>query len=440
MLRYAILPLRFIRSRPWLSGTLAVLLCAAAIAGVNLWAWYHYRAADDALRVDDMDKARQHIFQCLRVWRWGVATRFLAARIERVSGHYAEADDQLRECVRLQHGATEQTQLEEVLLRAQAGDLKEVERGLWECVKQQHAESARILETLARIYMRDSRMAAALSALTKWLELEPQAARAWHWRGWVRERLQQPEKAIPDYEKAIEIDPQRWGVHLRLARLLLERNNPDAARPHLDELMRTHGDEPDVLVAEAQAYLLQGKEEDGIQLLDRLLQSHPTDFEALYLRGQAASQLDPPRNAEAERFFKRALQVQPVDLRALHAYYHCLEHQGKDKEAAAAHEFCDKIEKKSYRLVELSHHQLERDPHNPEILSEVGQLYLDLGDEEKGLQWLRRAIQAQEAHKPSYEIVIRYFESHGKKDEADRVRKRYFDLTGNKIVVSSQKN
>src|SRR5690349_19193766 len=107
MLRFAMLPFRFVRHHGWISLALSFLVIAAGVGGVNLWAWHHYRAAEEALRVDEMDSAQEHITVCLRIWRWSSTAQFLAARIERVSGRYPEAEAHLMECVRLQHGASE---------------------------------------------------------------------------------------------------------------------------------------------------------------------------------------------------------------------------------------------------------------------------------------------------------------------------------------------
>ena len=118
MLLYATTLIRFSRRRFKTVLASGVFLCAAVLAAVNLWAWRHYRAAEEAFREDQMQEVRYHISSCLRVWHRAPATHFLAARIERVSGHYAKAEQHLKECVRLQRGASEATQLEEVLLRA----------------------------------------------------------------------------------------------------------------------------------------------------------------------------------------------------------------------------------------------------------------------------------------------------------------------------------
>jgi tetratricopeptide (TPR) repeat protein len=383
-----------------------------------------------------MDKARAHIDDCLRVWRWSSATRFLAARIERVSGRYPQAEAHLVECVRLQHGASEQTQLEEVLLRAQAGDLTEVERGLWECVENNHPEKARILETLGRIYMRDSRLRAALKALTLWLEVEPQTARGWHWRGWVHERLQVPERAMPDYEKALDLEPGRWGVRMRLLRLILERNNPGAAHVHLDGLVRDRPDEPEVQVALAHCLQLEGEEEQAIQVLDRLLATHPDAFDALALRGRLEAQRQRP--AKAEVWLREALKRRPSDLRTLYNFYQCLEQLGKDKEAAEILQRHKRIERDTNRLAELWGQLIERDPTNPDLLSEVGAILLRISEEEQGIQWLHRALLASgDTHAPSMRLLMRYYESRGDAAQANDYRRALKQLNGGKPVPAA---
>jgi tetratricopeptide (TPR) repeat protein len=439
MLRSVVFPFRYLRRHPWASGTALLVLLAASVAGVNGWAWYHYRAAANALRVDEMEAARQHIDQCLRVWRYDAATQFLAARIERVSGHTPQAEEHLRECVRLQHGPSDRTQLEEVLLRAQTSEFDEVEAGLWQCVDQNHPEKARVLETLARVYMRDSRLRAAQHCLTLWLEMEPDMARAWHWRGWVRERLMQPEKALADYEKSLEVEPDRWGVRMRLVRLHLERNNAEAARPHLDELMRRHGDELDVRIAQARCLFIEGENAQASALLDGVLESHPKNFEALYYRGFLALQADPSRDAEAESYLIRALAERPADIHALHSYHQALEHQGKKREAALVEKKTKQAEKDTQRLVELWNREIERAPHNADMLSEIGELMLKLGDD-TGVTWLRRALNEDQSHKRSLEILVRHYESTGNKAEADMYRQHLQRLTGASAAAPTPRN
>lgn len=403
-----------------------IVLCAATLVAVNFWARHHYRAAEQALRDDRMPEARLHISQCLRVWRRDPATHLLAARIERVSNHYPDAERHLRECIRNQHGASETTQLEEILLRAQSGELKEVEAGLWKCVESNHPESSRILETLTRVYLRESRLGTALDCLDRWIEKEPRIARAWHWRGHTHQRLFQTEKARADYQMALDLDPERWECRLQLARLLLDSKNPEEALSHLEELERSHSNERDVMVALANSHHLHGEEEQAIQLLDRTLASHPDFFDALVLRGQLACQQQRP--AEGEVWLRRALAQQPKDPRALYIFYQCLEKQGKESEAVKVLARKKVAEADTMRLSDLLTGAVERSPRDPDVLSEVGILWLRLGEDKAGLEWLYRALRENPNHKPSHEALLRYHQSKGDLRRAEQHRSRLAQL------------
>lgn len=410
--------------RPWLALSVAAILLAAAISSLNLWAWYHFRAADAALRDDKPRLAHKHIAYCLQIWPRGPATHLLAARIECALGRYPEAEQYLAECVRLQHGPSEETQIEQTLLRAQSGELIEVEDVLWECINTHHPQSVRILEILSQVYVREARVGAAVTCLTIWLDREPTATRAWHWRGWAREYLQQPAKAAADYKKTLELDPQRWGARLRLARLLLQMNNPQSARSHLDELQREHGDDPDVQLLQAKVLRLEGDSEGAAQILDRLLEIHPRYFDAVFLYSQLFSERDPPQHDKAEQMLRRGLADKPTDFSGLHALYKCLENQGKGKEAAEIRARLDRLEADIRILEKLRFKGAGQTPTDPNELCEWGELLIRMGNEDAGLVWIYRALRIDPHHAPSLKAVIRFLESKGRIEQAELYRKQ----------------
>lgn len=418
MVRLLLTPLQVLRRHPrW---TLACGLVLSAVVAVNLWAWHHFRAAEQALRNDDLDVARWHVAQCLRVWWRSPATHLLAARIERMSGHFSEAERHLTARTRLEGRPSEATQLEQLLMRSQAGELYEVEPGLWKCIEQGHPESPFILEALAHAYIGESRLGTALACLDQLVERAPESVRAWHWRGWVHERLEQAEQAVPDYQRAVELAPDHWGSRLRLVRLLLVRGNIAEALPHLQALEREHPEHPDVQVVLAHSRQLEGKTQEAIRLLDQALTSHPHHFEALSLRARLASQHEPPARAEA--WLRRALQERPADANVLYLLQMCLDRQGKESEAAQTRERYKALAADNLRLTKLWNREIERAPHDPDLLAEIGSLLLRVGEEKQGVSFLHRALREDRNHRAAHEALVHYYESKGDAPSAARRR------------------
>src|SRR6266852_4834238 len=100
---------------------LAIVTFGATFLGRHRWAAYHWRAAQAALTQHNFVQAQAHLKCCLEV-RHDPETKFLAARTARRAGDYDEVVQRLGECERLQ-GRTPAIALEQVLLRAQRGDL-----------------------------------------------------------------------------------------------------------------------------------------------------------------------------------------------------------------------------------------------------------------------------------------------------------------------------
>src|SRR5207249_4098234 len=146
--------------------------------------------------------ARSHLNVCLFVWPRSARVHLLAARADRLSGDLEGAEAHLNRCLELQGGATEATQLEFLLLRAQAGEVDEVTPALFTYVENQHAETPLILKTLSGAYMRNLRYGPALQCLNRWIEEVPDAALAFFWRGWVLEGMRATEDSMKDYRRA----------------------------------------------------------------------------------------------------------------------------------------------------------------------------------------------------------------------------------------------
>jgi tetratricopeptide (TPR) repeat protein len=414
------------RRRRWYGLLLAGLLLLGGLLACEGWAAWQERSAARALAENHLNAAQRHIELALLVRRQRTSTLLLAARIRRLGGAYSESEQYLLRCGPV-HGMSDAVQLEWLLLRCQQGEVDELAPSLLALVDQHHPESTAILETLASVYMRQTRYPEAFHCLDRWLELTPDSVRGLDWRGWVANQLDDRGQAIHDYERLLELQPERTDIRLRLAQVLLISARHAEAVPHLERLLVELPDDPDVPVALAPCRVVQSRPEEARALLDGVLKDHPDHFEALFQYGKLELTLGHP--AEAEAWLRKALQQKPHDIEARYSLYRSLQGQ-PDKQSEAERELArwEEEKKKQGRLTNLLRKDLAAHPHDVELAREAGELFLELGEEQHGLFWLHRALAINPRHLPSHQALLAYYERTHNTARADEQRRQLAEL------------
>ncbi len=408
-----------------LAGGLAV---AAVFVAREGWAAWEERAARRAADEERLDEAQRDIDSALRVRPNSASANLLAARIARRRGAYSQAEQYLTRCGEA-NGMSEPLQLEWLLLRCQRGDVDELSGRLWALVAAGHPESAAVLEALASVYMRTTRYSEALKCLNKLVELEPGSARALDWRGWVCNQLDVRPQAIADYQRALELQPGRSSVRLRLAELLVESSRQAEATPHLERLRQEQPNNPDVLVLLARCRLVQAQPDEARALLDQVLAEHPNHFDALLRRGEV--EYSERHFAEAEKWQRKALEQKPLDPEARYALYLSLQGQeGKEKEAKEQFARWREDRQKRDRLVRLLRTELDRDPKNADLAREAGELLLWQGEDQRGLFWLHRALALNPRNAAALKALADYYERTKNPEKAAEYRQQLAALGG----------
>jgi predicted Zn-dependent protease len=409
-----------LRRHPCRSLGLALLLLAAGlVGGVNLWAWHAFGAASQALQREQFDEAQRQVDLCSSVWPRSVAVHCLAARIARWRRDYPQAEEHLKACRRLQPEATEEVQLEWLLLRGEEGD-REAAQALWRWVANNHPESAEILASLSRTFMRQLQYLQALRCLDTWLERCPDTVRALDWRGWVWEHLQQATKALADYQRVLELSPEREATRLRLAQLQLSRYEGPAARHTLEPLRQSRPNDPEVLLLLARCRALEGKPREAAELLDTVLAAQPDNSATLLVRGDVALQLDQPE--QAETFLRRGLAISPDDRDLLHLLHQSLRKQpGREEEADRCLDRYNQVKKDLDRLNGLLRTEAAAD--NADTASVIGTLLIRLHQEPIGLHWLHHALEIDPLHPASHEALAAFYEQHEDPEQAREHRR-----------------
>jgi tetratricopeptide (TPR) repeat protein len=391
-------------------------LLGLAVLGAYLYGWRYYTAAEQAIEDERYTDAREDIYRCLRVWRWSPPAYLLAARIERYNRHYVSANELLNRCEALLGGGSEGTQLEWVCLRAETGELTEVEPNLWRVAQAEGPLRVASLETLARVYIQDARNGMALMAIDKWLKIDPGSARAWYWKGWVEERRKSKNEAIAAYQRSVELQPDRWQALNALVALLMADHRAVEAWPYVQRLSAKHPKLPQSALSLAGYHVGQGHEAEAAQVLDRLLQDHPDLVPALLMRGKLACDQRQPREGEA--LLRKARELQPREYTVLFEYHRCLMQLGRAQDAATVQEEMQRVKDANARLDELMTAGVEKSGNDPATLVEVGRLLAFLGLEYPAIDWYYRALRANPDYRPAHEALERFFHEHGEEGRA----------------------
>jgi tetratricopeptide (TPR) repeat protein len=412
---------RAARRRPRIAVlTVVVTLLGAASAfyGYAVWEW---REAVTAVREGHPASAQRKLGVCLTVWPSDPSVHRLAARAARINGDLAAAEDHLNICLRLEHGASEETQLEFLLMRAQSGEVDEVGSLLFNYVNRGHPDAPMILEAIATAYMHNLRYGAAYFYLNQWIKLFPDTARPYHFRGWVLERMNQSSMAVEDYLHALELDSNLDLVRLRVAEMFLEDKEPLKALPHLEVLIRRDPSRPEPQARLGECRYLQGRHAEARQLLESVADRLPNDpLVLLYL---ARLDIDSGQAVRAEERLRKSLALEPSDVEARFTLVTALRMQGRDADSTAELTEYSRQKTALERANLLLQNEAKMASRDPQAAFEIGTLLLQLRRDAQGLHWLHEALLRDPAHQPTHQALAEYFESRGDLDQAATHRK-----------------
>jgi tetratricopeptide (TPR) repeat protein len=417
--RLVTLPIRAplaVRHRPRLAVlTIAAILITAALGAVG-YAQREWGAAQADLGADRPQEALARLRTCLVIWPYSADVHRLAARAARMSGDLPAAEGYLNRCLKLQGGATHAVQLEFLLYRVQAGELDAVAPALIECVDTDHAESPVILQTLARAYMQRLRYKAAFACLSRWIELCPDAARPYQWRGWVLERLNQSKAAADDYHHALDRDPDLIPVRLRIAEMLLEDKLVPEALPYLEHLYRQAPENPRVLAGLGICRFYEDRPEEARRLLERAEVDLPKETSVLI--HLARLDVQERRAADAERRLRQVVAVDPADTEALYTLATALQMQSRTSEAAACLANYQRAKERLDRANKLLREVADSPGATAADYAEVGGFLLDAGNERQGLYWLDRALERDPEHETAHRALAVHYQKKGDTERA----------------------
>src|SRR5207248_1465917 len=143
------------------------------------------------------------------------------------------------------------------------------------------------------------------------LQREPKNAPAMLLRGETWLMLNQPERALEDYGRAVQLAPNHAGAQRALADVLCRLGETRRAVYHFELARRLKPDDPATLLGFARCCFDFAELDRAQELLDQLLAGDPEHVEGLVDRGRLA--LRRGQAAQAEGFLARAVRAAPWD-------------------------------------------------------------------------------------------------------------------------------
>jgi len=400
---------------------LVLLAVGLGIAAPNAWAYYQLRGAERDLARYHPEQARRRLDAPLRLWPRSVSTRILASRASRQAGDVDDADCLLRQGQTINGGTSESIAFEWALLQASAGNVREVEDYLQRQAAVYPDQAPLIWEALAEGYLRTYRILDSMACLEHWLAGDKDNVRALELRGRTYVVGKGVKRGSDDYRRVLELDPSRDDTRVRLTRALLDLGAYDEAVPHLERLMKTRPDDPEISVRLARSQFMLNLRPQARQTLVAVLEKHPENGSVLRTLGQFALMDSQP--AEAERWLRRAAESLPNDYQTQWFYYESLRQQGKP-EAAPQLKVAEAVRERSERMGELQSRRLAEQPLDPALHVEMAALLFRTEQRELALRWLQSALSLDPSYAPAHLALAEYYMKEGRPDLAKEHKKQ----------------
>ncbi len=372
---------------------------------------YHLRLARKALSRQRYEPALAELHEAIWYRPVSADLHLLAGRTARQAGKYPVAWEHLHKCRALQKGVTSELQLEELLIRVQNGELEEVFPNLVPHLEVDDSQTPLVLEALAHNYLFVYRMDDARQCIQRWLYLEPDNVEALFLSGNYYSLALHPELAIPNLQRALELDPDRFRVRLLLAQTLKEWYRDDEAKAEYRTVLRQYPQNLEARLGLASCLV----DEKLSSEAEKLLQDIPIDDEKnpelTYLQGRIAEAKGEYKLAE--QLLRRTIETRPSDRTACYHLIQCYQHLGDDASASKYQDLLDRIEKDLARLVEIPNDKKTKLGTDPALCCELGEVCLRLGLKRRGLHWLQAALFLDPHYRRAHQQLLHYYEQLG---------------------------
>lgn len=242
--------------------------------------------------------------------------------------------------------------------------------------------------------------------------------------GYEALRQERYGEAETEFRAALAMDPSLvMRAQFPLAVALFEQRKTAEARNEFEALRHAQGDRPGILYYLGRLDLDEHNYKKAIESLGKANSLPPFPDTPFYL---GLAYLNLGSDQDAEKCFKKAIELNPGESRAEYELARLYRKQGRNQEARQAFERSKEMKTQSDKLSQLKWacgQELDRgpsdqipsceqlyDPNNGELLTALGVLYGQHGQLEKALKPLQRAELAPQSPQTQYNLAFTYYQ------------------------------
>jgi tetratricopeptide (TPR) repeat protein len=331
----------------------------------------HFAYARLAVHAQDWPLAEQEVAQALLLRPGWSQALILQAQVNLKQGQGEIARQQLESALQRNPEDTE-LRLAYARLLVDLDDYAAARREYKTLLKLQ-PDNGQVVYSLALLSLEAGQLKDAKKHFEKLVNLEYQVQQAYYYLGAIAEEEDKPETAMQWYRKVDQGD--HWiEVQIRMARLEAQSGDVNAARERLRKIRLAHpGEAQRLFLVEGEILSQIDWNEEAYKLYSEYLDIQPDDTEVLYARALVAERLN--RLQQAESDFRRVLQLDPNNARALNALGYTL---------------ADRTDRYEEALKYIQQ-ALEQTPDDPAVIDSMGWVLYRLGRLEEAREQLQRA-------------------------------------------------
>jgi Flp pilus assembly protein TadD len=369
-----------------------------------------------AIIARDLDSAEILLDRMQRWFSIDGESEFLRARLNRKRGNWSEVRNSLLQARKLKY-PVDLLEREQWLTQAQSGQLRQVEARLPQLLTDPRDDGAEICEAFVNGYFLNHRMSEVVRLLDAWVADFPKDPEPLLIRGKIRIEQQFLKEAEADLQAASTLAPSSVAITLELANLLILERQVDSALEHFHKLVIAHPTEMRSRIGEAKCLRLLNRFPEARSAVQKVLELDPSNREGLVELGLVQLELEDYQDARAT--LQQALVINPRSLvvrqalaracRATGDMVHAREHAEYVAEAQAALAKADQLASR-----------VGQRPHDADIRYEIGRIYQRYAVPERGVQWLRSALDCDPNHQAAKQALTEFLAKQPSDDSASQ--------------------